>query len=74
MALTRATMQIQVKKNKKDVVGQLTGLAGAYSSTFVGEDGYEHRINGNEIITVASEIGVPWLSADSNLEQVGKYS
>lgn len=68
------TMQIQVSKGKKDAVGKLSGLAGAYSSSFVGEDGYEYRINGNEVKTVPNYIGVPWIAADSNLEQVGKYS
>jgi len=67
-------MQIQVLKGTKDKIGKLTGTTGAYSSTFVGQDGYEYRINGNEIKTVPSYIGIAWLAADANLEQVGKYS
>lgn len=65
-------MEIQVTKNKKDTVGGLSGSQGVYESVFVGEDGYENRISGNEIRAVRVEIGVPWLAADSNLEQVGK--
>jgi hypothetical protein len=66
-------MEIQALKGTKDVVGDSTGLAGAYSSVFYGVDGQEYRINGNEIKSVPSYIGIPWLAADSNLEQVGKY-
>lgn len=65
-------MEIQVTRNTKNTIGKRTGLAGEYSSSFVGEDGYEYKINGNEIKSVRIEIGTPWLSADSNLEQVGK--
>lgn len=65
-------MQIQVKRNKKNTVGDLSGLAGDYSSTYTGEDGYEYSIRGNEVKTVRVEIGVPWIAADTNLEQVGK--
>lgn len=68
------TMQIQVTKAIKGAIGNSTGLAGAYSSTFVGEDGYEYHINGNEVKTVPDYIGIPWLAADAALEQVGKYS
>lgn len=66
-------MEIQVKKGVKDTVGKLSGIAGDYRSKFVGEDGYEYTLVGNEIKSVPSYIGIPWLAADSNLEQVNKY-
>jgi len=59
-------IEVKVKRNT------LRTVDSNYKSTFVGEDGYEHNISGNEIIAVPLEIGVAWLSADSLLEQSNK--
>ena len=64
-------MEIQVVRNTKNTIGNLYGDSD-YTSTFVGEDGFEYKIHSNEIKSVRVEIGTPWLTADSNLEQVGK--